>query len=219
MPLEVLPPEENMKRDEENLTAVEEGTACPPLFRLYEWDRLCISLGRNQEERSYSVPTVRRPTGGGALLHGWDISFSFVDFKERWGVYPKRIYSRFLKLILDVFSSFGLIPQVSGSEGYSPRNHLCLWRPSFGEVHLEGRKLVALAMRTLRKSFLIHGSVYVKFDFGIGASLLRVSEKDLKDRVITLEELGIKKEDFVCALQEKFESLRGGRVRPDGVLA
>ena len=219
MPLEVLPPEENMKKDEENLRAVEGGTACPPLFRLYEWDRLCISLGCNQEEGSYSVPTVKRPTGGGALLHGWDISFSFVDLKERWGTFPKRIYNRFLKLVLEVFSSFGVVPQVSNFEGYSPRDYLCLWRPSFGEVHLEGKKLVALAMRTLKRSFLIHGSVYVRFDFGIGASLLGISERELKDRLVTLEELGIKREDFIRALQERFEGLRGGRIRPSEVLA
>jgi len=96
---EVLSPEENMKRDEELLFSLEEGKI-EPCFRIYERSELCISIGKNQEMKKFPIKVVRRPTGGGALIHGWDISFCIVDYKRKqnlWKIY-KRISENFVKI-------------------------------------------------------------------------------------------------------------------------
>jgi lipoate-protein ligase A len=84
--IEVLDGFENMQKDHENFLRVEDGGG--PFFRLYLWKKPVISLGFHQEPRDFSVDVVKRPTGGGALLHGWDISFSVADVKEMWGKSP-----------------------------------------------------------------------------------------------------------------------------------
>jgi lipoate-protein ligase A len=95
--IEVLDGYENMQKDYENFLRVEEGGG--PFFRLYLWKKPVISLGFHQEPRDFPVDVVKRPTGGGALLHGWDISFSVVDVKEMWGKSPKKIYLRLMGLL------------------------------------------------------------------------------------------------------------------------
>ena len=57
-----------------------------PIFRLYGWSPMCVSLGRNQKDsfideeylRNNNIDVVRRLTGGRALLHAVEITYSVV---------------------------------------------------------------------------------------------------------------------------------------------
>ncbi|MFN3471319.1 MAG: lipoate--protein ligase family protein, partial [Aquificaceae bacterium] len=65
--LELLSGKENMERDWNNLLATEESQR--PRFRVYQWKEITLSLGYSQEPINLPIPVVKRPTGGGALLH------------------------------------------------------------------------------------------------------------------------------------------------------
>lgn len=75
----------NMAVDEAIFCASVRGEA-PPTLRLYEWSEPAISLGYFQDLakssidldycREAGVELVRRPTGGRAVLHGHDLTFS-----------------------------------------------------------------------------------------------------------------------------------------------
>ncbi len=80
--LESLKGEENMKRDWENLLLAQEGRGS---FRLYTWKEKTLSIGYSQAFLDFPIKMVKRPTGGGALLHGWDVSFSYAGLREEWG--------------------------------------------------------------------------------------------------------------------------------------
>ena len=74
----------NMAVDEAILQAVNEGLAGPTL-RLYGWSEPTISLGYFQEyaefeadERICGLAVVRRPTGGGAILHDDEVTYSLT---------------------------------------------------------------------------------------------------------------------------------------------
>src|SRR5438094_2643198 len=75
----------NMTRDRELLDQLVAGAA-PPTLRFYAWDPACISLGVGQREdildlhavRASGLDVVRRPTGGQALLHDREITYSVV---------------------------------------------------------------------------------------------------------------------------------------------
>ena len=77
----------NMGIDEAIMSAHALG-GCPPTLRLYGWDRPSISLGYFQDlsrggiDLDYceeaGIELVRRPTGGRAVLHGHDLTFSIV---------------------------------------------------------------------------------------------------------------------------------------------
>ena len=75
----------NMARDEALLESVGAG-ASPPTLRLYQWDPPTISLGYFQKVADYEalpppageLPVVRRQTGGGAILHDRELTYSFT---------------------------------------------------------------------------------------------------------------------------------------------
>ena len=51
------------------------------IIRFYQWYPKCISLGRNQKKDCCSdlgIDVVQRPTGGRALLHDRELTYSFV---------------------------------------------------------------------------------------------------------------------------------------------
>ncbi len=199
--LERLSPEENMRRDLENLLSVERGDT-PNRWRVYSWDRLCLSIGYSQKAPDdLPLPVVRRPTGGGALLHGWDVSFSLVDLRERWGSRPTQIYRRFAELLISLFGSFGVRVRMERHRGGYAESFYCFFVPTFGELIWEGRKAVALAMRTLRRAFLIHGSVYVDFDPQTASELTGVPPGRFRERIVTLREMGLG-EEFLLGLRD-----------------
>ena len=75
--------EGNMAADAALLAALVEGRNSQPTLRVYEWDSPAVSIGRLQREepvrRAYpSLPIVRRPTGGRAVLHGDDLTIAIA---------------------------------------------------------------------------------------------------------------------------------------------
>jgi lipoate-protein ligase A len=83
----------NMALDEAIATAVKRGNS-PPTLRLYGWDRPSVSVGYFQNvcdiDSDYcikkGIPIVRRPTGGRAILHDGEITYSF-SVKTDTGVF------------------------------------------------------------------------------------------------------------------------------------
>ncbi len=58
-----------------------------PVFRIYEWAGATLSLGRNEKLdkridleacEDFGIPVIRRTTGGKAVLHGFDLTYSLV---------------------------------------------------------------------------------------------------------------------------------------------
>ncbi len=194
-----------MQIDEESFIRLEShgGRAT---FRIYRWDRLCVSIGRYQRA-DFKLPTVRRPTGGGALIHGWDISFSITAERRRFGNSPKTIY---LKLARKLVETFGMADMRvhSSSRNYS-LNNLCYFIPSPGEISADGRKLFALAMRTGRKAFLIQGTVYEHFDYSTASEILKVEEELLRERITSLREVGMDRKEFTEKLLSLLKKLSG----------
>jgi lipoate-protein ligase A len=202
--MEVLEGEENMRRDYENLMKVEGGQS--PALRLYRWSRPTLSIGYSQELLSFPLPTVRRPTGGGALLHGSDISFSYVGLRSHWGGSFSKIYRNFMGVLLDVLK--GLLPKLDMSSfrgGYS--SYFCYFYPTFGELTIEGKKVVACAMRLMKNAFLIHGSLFLSLDYQLLEKLTGVGERKLKDRIVSLEELNIEEGEVLRVLYKVKEEL------------
>jgi lipoate-protein ligase A len=199
--IEVLDGYENMQKDHENFLRVEEGGG--PFFRLYLWKKPVISLGFHQEPRDFPVDVVKRPTGGGALLHGWDISFSVADAKEMWGRSPKKIYLRLMGLLKESLERLGLFLELSNYGG-SYREYFCLFKPTFGEITHKGKKLVACAMRVGKRGFLLHGSLFWTLDYLRAEQIMGIPSERLRDRMITFEELSVPWEDLLKAVENFF---------------
>ncbi len=211
--IEELSPEENMRRDEEALLTLEKGELQEGIFRFYRWDRVCLSLGHFQKEKRVSgIPVVRRPTGGGALLHGWDISFAIADIRERWGTKPSLIYASVSSILRETFRRLGVEVKIERFRGRYLDRFFCFWVPTLGELSINGRKVVSMAMRTAKRSFLLHGSVYTSFDYGTASRLLGIPEEFLRKRIVSLKELDIEERDFLDVFSSLLVAERGLRV-------
>ncbi|HYW49932.1 MAG TPA: hypothetical protein VE861_04955 [Gemmatimonadaceae bacterium] len=172
----------NMAIDEAMLlTAGETGTT---FFRLYQWSAPSVSFGRNQRCtglyasercRSVGVPAVRRLTGGRALLHGREVTYS-VAAPVSAAPTLRGGYDAINTLLLDALHRLGVKAERAAPSGrtVSPGLSPCFEMPSAGELVVGDRKLVGSAQHRDAAAFLQHGSILLDDDQGMLASLALV---------------------------------------------
>jgi lipoate-protein ligase A len=200
LPYTHLEPDENMKTDlEMAVRSLKEKTF---IFRWYGWRGLALSFGRSQctEIEKFNIPLKKtcRPTGGGILLHGWDISFALTA--------PPGYFDHFLQLYRFVARTFvRTFSDLNVSVHYSRNkkgNYLtgkyCWNFPTFGEVVVKNKKLVAAAVRKFEEGhLLIHGSVYITFNRKFLEKKYPQLLKNFKNQIATLTEVNVKKSDLM----------------------
>jgi lipoate-protein ligase A len=144
----------------------------PPTLRLYGWRRPTISLGRNERWRGAAnlaaldqagVRLVRRPTGGRAVLHHRELTYSVTGAQARNPRLGARLEET-LELI-GLALSAGLrhlgvdaVPE----ERHSPlgrREGPCFETATRFELRARGSKVVGSAQYRTSESFLQHGSI------------------------------------------------------------
>jgi len=194
IPYSVLGAEENMALDRRMAERSErEGVF---LFRWYGWAELSVSLGYSQcrlkERLNFPLKKVCRPTGGGLLLHGWDLSFALTTpsgfFKNSLHLY-RFVSSLFLKTLRDLGINADYSRKKRGNYLRSP---YCWDFPTFGEITLNGKKFLAAAVRDFGDgNFLIHGSIFVHLNGGLLKKFF--PDGEVGNKVATLSEAGIKK--------------------------
>jgi lipoate-protein ligase A len=145
------------------------------VFSVYEWTRPTLSFGRNQLARDQydrdairaaRIDVVRRPTGGRALLHHREVTYSvtapFVDASLSGSC------ERINRILLHGLARLGVdarvaVGGVSGPPGAVP----CFADPAPGELVVGGRKLVGSAQLREDGALLQHGSILVEDDQGL----------------------------------------------------
>jgi lipoate-protein ligase A len=144
------------------------------VFSVYGWAQPTLSFGRNQTavgcynlERmcSLGIDTVRRPTGGRALLHHREVTYS-VTAPIVPGVALHESYERINLILLAALESLGVGASVAEAEGGAlrPNNSPCFAAPSRGELITDGRKLVGSAQWRAAGALLQHGSILIEDD-------------------------------------------------------
>ncbi len=166
----------NMALDEAIATFVRKNASRPTL-RLYGWDRPSLSLGCFQSISGIStdyceknnIPVVRRPTGGRAILHGDEFTYS---------VSVRTDHDRFSKGLLDSYrtisEAFSLTFANMGIRTESKRKRekgsvltrspLCFRSSSFGEILIDNKKVVGSAQKRWPDGLLQQGSIPYSFD-------------------------------------------------------
>lgn len=164
----------NMAVDEVLLDGTAAGSA-PPTLRFYGWAPPCLSLGYFQSFevvdvaacRRLGVDVVRRPTGGRAILHDRELTYSVALPLRLLGtdaaVLPS--YHRLSLALQRGLNRLGapvvLAPQRAAqpSPDHGPA---CFDRPSAHEILLDGRKLVGSAQVRRATAVLQHGSILIE---------------------------------------------------------
>jgi lipoate-protein ligase A len=141
--------------------------------RLYEWDRATVSLGYFQRlhlERSdsewpnpefRSLPMVRRLSGGGAILHEHEWTYSCaVPAGHPLAREPGELYDRVHEQLIAVLSRHGLAARMRNiAEQHRDGNFLCFGRGDPRDVLLHEHKILGSAQRRRRGAILQHGSL------------------------------------------------------------
>src|SRR5436190_3445677 len=136
----------NMAVDEVLLDGVAAGSA-PPTLRFYAWSPACLSLGYFQPFsvvnlegcRGLGVEVVRRPTGGRAILHDRELTYSVVlpasTLGHDGGVLPS--YRRLSVALQDGLRRLGITAMLapeSAAGGSPAHGPACFDRPSAHEI-------------------------------------------------------------------------------------
>jgi lipoate-protein ligase A len=173
---------ENMAIDEAILESVAAGHA-PPTLRLYAWVPPCLSLGYAQPvaqvdplrlaERGWDL--VRRPTGGRAILHTDELTYSVSAAADNphvaGGVLAS--YRHLSAGLTRALLLLGLRVEVQPQERLddaSRQNPVCFEVPSAYEITVAGKKLVGSAQTRRMGGVLQHGSL------PLGGDIARITE-------------------------------------------
>jgi lipoate-protein ligase A len=201
-----LPGARNMARDVAMLKAVAADEATSTL-RLYGWGPPCLSLGRHQGLdaanfefcRSEGIDVVRRPTGGRALLHHFELTYAVIAHLNE-GPLPRGLqeaYRVICSSLVRAVRALGVDAELTGGEVNlqlpSPKTTIpCFEAPAGGEVVVRGHKLVGSAMRTHAGAILQHGAILLDWDDRLQAGAMGLDDDaSLRPQVTTLrDELG-----------------------------
>jgi lipoate-protein ligase A len=165
----------NMALDEAIVAAVRNGDS-PPTLRLYGWRQPSVSLGAFQKitdiDTSYcaahDVHVVRRLTGGRGILHGEELTYSFSARNE--GLFSQGLLDTYRKI--SAAFSLGLqrlglsVKMETRRERVSnlERSPLCFKSTSYGELTINGKKVIGSAQKRWGDGFLQQGSIPYTID-------------------------------------------------------
>ncbi len=179
----------NMAVDEELLARAQAGERTPVL-RLYTWSPPAVSLGRFQkiEEavnadacRKHGFDIVRRITGGRAVLHKDELTYSIVARVDD-PLFPPSVHGTYGVIaagLLAGLKNLGIAAEIV-SHG-SRHAHLvakhakdpaCFSSPSWYEIVVNGNKIIGSAQRRLSGAFLQHGSILISYDPALEAEVI-----------------------------------------------
>ena len=194
----------NMARDVAILEAVARGDV-PATVRLYGWHPPCLTLGRHQPLdavdaafcRDHGIDVVRRPTGGRALLHHLELTYSLAAPLGH-GPVPRKLqdaYRTICGALVSACATFGIDAQLTPGEINvelpSPNSAIpCFEAPAGGEVVVANRKLIGSAMRAHGGAILQHGAILLDWDSELQSGALGLpDDRGLRSRISTFTDL------------------------------
>jgi lipoate-protein ligase A len=161
----------NMAIDEALMETVGE----VPILRIYGWRPAAVSIGyfqsMNEEVnfakcREIGVDVIRRLTGGGAVLHEFELTYSFISRE-----YPKNIMESYRWICDAIVMS---INRLGFDAIFVPLNDIVI-----------GGKKVSGNAQTRRKGVLLqHGTILLGVDVNKMFSVLKVPSEKLRDKII-----------------------------------
>jgi len=212
------------------------------VLRTYGWEPACVSIGKlqktgreinTQKLLSHGYGLVRRPTGGRAVWHETELTYSIVASDDHPAV-SGPITEALRKTsapMLDAINSLGIPAEASPAEKHhvgGPRMEANPCFTSHGKWEIgtrDGRKLVGSAQARSRGIFLEHGSILLENDQlkildylpdGVSPRLREVLRGHLSNGIASLREFRpeLTPEDMEEALHCSFSSALGTDLKP-----
>lgn len=189
--------DENMLIDAQILNDCINTQSKEPVFRLYGWAPKAISLGKNQKAdfinndlfSELGVDCVRRLTGGRALLHDKELTYSYVS---PVGIIPNGekvvdSYKFISQILIDVFNELGVTLTIGGCPKHITHNNYCMSVSTGADLCWNNRKFIGSAQFRKQGYVLQHGSILFDCDELLINRLF--DEKTDFSSIVTLKEI------------------------------
>ena len=201
---------ENMTTDAKLLENAIEKQLTEPIFRLYGWKPAWVSLGRNQKEdfinfdllKKLNIDVVRRLTGGRALLHDNEITYSFVcptNYLKN-GEHVVSSYKEISQILIDKFQKLGIDLDFGTSKAINTKFDYCMLLSTGADLCYKNKKLIGSAQCRKNGYILQHGSILYDYDKDL---LEKIFNEPIDTNCITtIKEINPKltKEDIIKTL-------------------
>lgn len=213
--------------------------ASAPTLRLYEWEPACLSLGHAQPFADVDVDrlrargwdVVRRVTGGRAILHTDELTYSVIGRADEAALSGSVLesYHKLAKALIIAVQELNLPVEMldrAESPASQNTNPVCFEVPSTSEIIVHGKKMIGSAQARRKEGVLQHGSLPLHGDltricdalhFNADEERTRAADR-LLARATTVESvLGqrIDSETAAAALVRGFEVQLGIRLEPE----
>jgi lipoyl(octanoyl) transferase len=197
-----MPASLNMALDEALLQLHVPGESQPTL-RFYSWSPPAVSLGYFQKHhaidltacRELGLDVVRRATGGRAVLHQNDLTYSVVA-DSRQGI-PSSLdaaYHLLCEGLLAGFRMLGFEAEHGREEAALPQSDICFLHAAVADIVYQGRKFVGSAQTWQGTSLLQHGSIILEPQEQTWAAIVKTDSREslraqLKSGITSLREI------------------------------
>jgi lipoate-protein ligase A len=233
-----LTPAENMARDEALLRKVV-AKESEPVLRFYQWKPAGLSIGRFQKITEgvdldacnyLGVEAVRRLTGGEAVLHDDELTYSIIipfthpRFDGRGVIDTYKTISRALVKGLQLS---GVDSTMAGKAPTRPDpagQGVCFYTPTVNEVVAGGKKIIGSAQTREKLVILQHGSIPIDWDIKKQFDVMAIPKENrdiftnlFKDRATTIaEQLGKRPEvdELISNFSRGFEEVFDMELEP-----
>ena len=221
----------NMAMDEALLNWHSKGVI-PPTLRFYGWAAPSFSVGHFQKAdkrvdfaaiERHGCEFVRRLTGGSAVLHDDELTYSIVVTEDHPSI-PKSIreaYRILTKGILEGYRNLGIHAEFaypSREETIKDRSAVCFEQAAYYEMVIDGKKLSGNAQTRKKGVLLQHGSIPMSIDENMLFDLFlfpseRVKERQrnaFSDKAIAINQITDKKHTYAMLTEAFYHGFQTG---------
>ncbi len=208
----------NMAVDEAMLLSQKEQPN--PTLRFYTWSSAAFSFGYFQDIasevevaacRADGIELVKRMTGGGTVVHGWDLTYTLILPRHTGEKSISEAYRCIGQSLVKAFETLGIHAECHAVETDVPqtRQNICLTNPADYDVMCNGKKLAGVSVRRNRNGMMFQG--YISLDMPPASILRRVSrDREVqqmlieKSTAINTDGRSITKNALIEAISETF---------------
>lgn len=183
----------NMALDETLLNWHRKGRI-PPIIRFYGWDKPSLSIGHFQNEQKtinfenihkYDCHFVRRLTGGSAVLHDHEVTYSII-VEENHTKIPHSVNEAYYVLadgLLKGYQKLGVDATFArpDQEYNNKPSAVCFETPAMYEILANGKKISGNAQTRKKGVLLQHGSLPISYDTAMLFDLFKFSNESLRN--------------------------------------
>jgi lipoyl(octanoyl) transferase len=161
-------------------------------LRLYQWAPHCLSFGRHEpasvrydaeQISARGIDTVRRPTGGRAVWHAEELTYSVAAPCSRFGTL-QAAYLEIHQMLANALQMLGVTVSLADPRRTPPLDSgACFAHPVGGELMIGGRKVVGSAQCRSGNALLQHGSVLLQDRQDVVRELMKDNPKPVSSQV------------------------------------